>query len=256
MNPTVIGIAVCACTFAGALLGMWVRACLPAHHLDAESKDTVKVGIGLIATMTALVLGLVTASAKQSFDAVDTAVKQTATQVLALDRVLARYGPETRTIRKGVQDAIGARIDMVWPQRSSKPVDLEVLASGEALLDIERLVDAIQGLTPRDDAQRALQRRALDLGEVLLQARWLVTDRTGASIPVLFLVVLLCWLTIIFVSFGLFAPRNGTMVAALLICALSVGGAVFLILELGGPFDGVLTVSPGPMRYAHTHLNQ
>ena len=122
------------CTFVGALLAMWLRTTLPEHHLDEDSRDTVKTSIGLIATMTALVLGLVTASAKSSFDAVDTAVKQTAAELLALDRVLARYGSETGKIRKGLQDTIGARIDIVWPQGSFKPVSLETLASGASLV--------------------------------------------------------------------------------------------------------------------------
>ena len=118
MNPTIVGIIVFALTFGGALLGMWLRTLLPEHHLNAESKDTVKVGIGLIAMMTALVLGLVTASAKSSFDAVDSAVKQTAIEILVLDRTLARYGSETGEIRKRLQHAVGARIGMIWPQDS------------------------------------------------------------------------------------------------------------------------------------------
>ena len=125
MDATIVGLIVFACTFVGALLGMWWGAALPEHQLDAESRDTVKVGVGLIATMTALVLGLVTASAKSSFDAVDTAVKQTATELLALDRVLARYGSETGEIRKGLQRVVGARIDMIWRQGSSKRADLD-----------------------------------------------------------------------------------------------------------------------------------
>ena len=76
MNATIIAIIVFTCTFGGALLGMRLHRSLPGHHFDADSKDTVKVGIGLIATMTALVLGLVTASAKTSFDAADSAVKK------------------------------------------------------------------------------------------------------------------------------------------------------------------------------------
>src|SRR5512137_587246 len=116
MSPTIVGIIVFACTFGGMLLGMRLQKTLPGHHLDGESKDTVKVGIGLIATMTALVLGLVTASAKSSYDGVNSAVKKAAVDVLALDRVLARYGSETEEIRKGLQRAIGARIDMIWPQ--------------------------------------------------------------------------------------------------------------------------------------------
>ena len=112
MDASIGGIIVFTCTFAGALLGMWLRAALPQHWLDAESRDTVKVGVGLIATMTALVLGLVTASAKNSFDAVDTTVKQTATQLLALDRVLARYGSETGEIRKSLQRTVG--LESTW----------------------------------------------------------------------------------------------------------------------------------------------
>jgi hypothetical protein len=249
---TVIGAIVFTCTFAGALFGIWLRTVLPERHLDAESRDTVKVGIGLIATMTALVLGLVTASAKSSFDAVDTAVKQTATQVLALDRVLARYGSDTGEIRKGLKRTVGARIDMIWPPGSSKPASLDPMSASGA----EGLADAIRGLKPHDDSQRALQARALDLAEALLQTRWLATAITGASIPVPFLAVLMFWLTITFVSFGLFAPRNAMVVTVLFVCALSVGSAVFLVAEMDGPFDGLLRVSGDPLRYAHAHLNQ
>ena len=103
MNPTVIGFVVFACTFGAALAGMRLRRILPQHHFSDESKDTVKLGIGLIATMTALILGLVTASAKSSFDDVTAAVKHAAVDVLALDRTLARYGPETAEVRAALK---------------------------------------------------------------------------------------------------------------------------------------------------------
>jgi hypothetical protein len=255
MSPTIVGIIVFACTLGGALVGNWLRTILPAHHLGAESRDTVKVGIGLIATMTALVLGLVTASAKSSFDAMDTAVKHTAMDVLTLDRLLARYGPETGEIRGALQHAVASRIDMMWPQNSSRPADLDPIRSGAAP-GAERLADAIRNLTPRDDSQRSLQSRAADLAEEILQARWLASTGVGTSVPLPFLAILLFWLTITFASFGLFAPRNGTVLVALLVCAVSVGSAVFLILELDGPFHGVLKVPADPLRYALTHLNQ
>jgi hypothetical protein len=255
MNPTIVCMIVFTCTFGGALLGMWLRTTLPEHHLNAESKDTVKVGIGLIATMTALVLGLITASAKSSFDDMEAAVKTTAIEVLALDRVLARYGSETGEIRKGLQRAVGDRIDMIWPQGSSKPAKLDLMPSG-AMSQTEGLLDAIRTLKPRDDTQRALQSRALDLTEALLQARWLVLAGTESSVPVPFLVILVFWLTITFASFGLFAPRNATVVVVLFVCALSVSSALFLVLEMDTPFDGVLQVSADPFRYAFAHLNQ
>jgi hypothetical protein len=73
---------------------------------------------------------------------------------------------------------------------------------------------------------------------------------------VLFLVVLLFWLAITFASFGLLAPPNVTVISILFVCTLSVSAAVFLILEMDGPFEGFITVSPEPLRYALAHLNQ
>ena len=253
MHPTLVGVIVFACTFGGALLGMWVRTILPAGHLDEDSKDTVKLGIGLVATMSALVLGLVTASAKSSFDAVDTAVKSAALDVLTLDRLLARYGPETSGLRTSLQRMVASRIDMVWPQGSPRPVNLDL---AKAPSEVEAIVDGIRALTPHTDSQRALQARAQESAEGLLRVRWLVSASTVTSVPLPFLAILLFWLTITFASFGLFAPRNATVIAVLTVCAVSVAAAVFLVLEMDGPFSGVLKVSPEPLRYAYAHLNQ
>ena len=253
MNPTAIGMLVFACTFGGALAGIWLRAVLPEHHLSDESKDTVKVGIGLIATMTALVLGLVTASAKSSFDALDTAVKHTAADVLTLDRTLARYGSESREVREALYHAVERRLEMSWPQKSARASELEI---PDMTRGAEGLVDRIRGLSPQNDNQRWLQSRALDLGEALLEARWVIFSGVGTSVPVPFLAVLLFWLTISFASFGLFAPRNATVIAVLFVCALSVAGAVFLILEMDGPLEGLIKISPDPLRYAYSRLNQ
>ena len=255
MNPTSIGIITFAFAFGGVVLGLWLRSALPKHHLDADSKDSVKLGIGLIATMTALILGLVTASAKNSFDAIDGAVKETAVQLLSLDRVLARYGPETGQIRAGLKQAVGERIDMIWPKGSSRPVSLDP-TTADLAPRVEALADAIRSLKPHDDLQRALQTRAVDLAERVLEARWLGMARAQASVPMPFLVVLLFWITATFASFGMFAPRNGTVIVVLFLCALSIGGAMFLMLELDGPFDGLLRVSPDPLRFAYTHINR
>ena len=255
MHPALIGMFVFACTFGGALLGIGLRARLPAHHLDAESRDTVNHGIGLIATMAALVLGLVTASAKSSFDGVDAAVKQTAVEILSLDRVLARYGPEASEIRRGLKVAVLNRIERTWPEKSSQAANLDPIEA-QAGSGPEALANAIDGLKPRDDTERALQSRAVELTEALLQARWLIHGGSPTSVPWPFLMILLFWLTAIFVSFGLFAPRNGTVLAVLFVCAVSVGSSVFLVLEMDAPFEGLLRVSSDPMRFAYEHLGE
>jgi len=249
MSGSVVGIIVLACTFGGALIGLFLRKALPGHHLDSDSRDTIKVSIGLIATMTALLLGLVTASAKSSFDAMDTTVKQAAIQILTLDRLLARYGPETNEIRQGLKQGVGARVDRIWPQDSSKPVSVNPMPSGSAPM-AERLTDEIRSLKAKDDAQRALQSRAGDTAESLLQARWMVLAGAENSIPLPFLVILVFWLTIVFVSFGLFAPRNATVIAALFVCSASVAAAIFLVLEMESPLTGFIQVSSDPLRNA------
>jgi hypothetical protein len=255
VNATIVGLAVFATTFAASLAGMWLRKTLPAHHLDAESKDTIKVTIGLIVTMTALVLGLITASAKSSFDAMDTAVRESAIQVLTLDRTLARYGPETQPIREGLKKVLHSRMEMIWPTDSSGPVDLDPMHSGAASLG-EGLADAIRNLKPDNDLQRAQQSRALDLAEGLLETRWMVLGGTENSVPMPFLLVLMFWLTITFGSFGLFAPPRPVALSVLFVCAASVGSALFLVLEMDTPFSGLLKVSPNALASAYAHLAQ
>lgn len=253
MNPITIGIFVFACTFGSVLAGLWLRAILPQHHLDEETQATVKVGIGLIATMTALVLGLVTASAKGSFDALDSEVKSTAAVILTLDRTLDRYGPETEGIREALYRALEGRLQRIWPQTSSPAAEPDLM---EAAQGIEGVAKRIRGLAAQNDEQRWFQARAMDLGETVLEARWAMRSKVGTSVPVPFLVVLVFWLIVIFASYGLFAPRNGTAIAILFVCALSVASAIFLILEMDDPFTGVIRISPDPLNYALAHINQ
>jgi hypothetical protein len=253
MNPIEISLVVFAFVLGGATLGLFLRAALPEDHLSNESKDTVKLGTGLIATMTALILGLVTASAKSSFDVQDTAVKHTAADIMTLDRILARYGPETKEIRDSIRRVVAFRVDTIWAEDRSRSARIDPT---EVALMVEGIVDQIHALSPQSDAQRWFQSRALDVSEDLLKARWLRFGWEGASIPVPFLVALALWLTITFTSFGLFAPRNATVITVLFVCALSVSSAVFLILEMAKPFDGLIKVSDAPLRYALTHLGQ
>jgi hypothetical protein len=255
MSPVIAGVLVTAATFCGSIVGIWLNSIIPDHHLDSDSKDTVKVGIGLVATMTALILGLITASTKGSYDSVDRAVKQSAMHALTLDRILARYGPETAELRTGLKRAIERRIDMVWLEESNYGLTVDPMASGSAF-EAEKLGDDIRNLVPHTDAQKDLQGRALDLAEQLLEERWTIFSDNGSHVPYPFIVVLSVWLTVIFVSFGMFSPRNITVATVLFICATSIGSAIFIILELDTPFGGVLRISPEPLKFAVSHMNK
>jgi hypothetical protein len=231
-------------TFGCAWLGTAIRGALPQGHLSKETQDVVRLGMGLVATMTALLLGLVTASAKGAFDANDVAVRAGASGVLTLDRLLARYGPETAPIRAQLKKALADRIEATWAPQIGAPA----LASGP--IPAELVENAILALTPATDTQRWFKTEALKLCEEVLRTRWRVLGSATGSVPRTFLTVVIFWLAMTFASFGLAAPRNATVVTALGIAAFSVAAAVFLILELDGPFTGLIRVSSEPLRHA------
>ena len=255
MNPILIGIITSAVTSGGVALGVLLRGVLPRHHLGKPSRDSIRLSIGLIATMTALVLGLITNSAKNSFDGVNNAVRDTAAQVLALDRALARYGPEAAGIRDRLKQVVEERVNRTWPNDRPDPAADDVTSEGTGHR-AEALSDSIRLLEPKDELQRALQGQGVELVESILQARWLVAAGSRATVPTAFLVVLLYWLTMTFTCYGVIAPRNGTVMAVQFVCALSVGCAMFVVIELDGPFDGVIRVSPEPLRVAHSQVNR
>jgi hypothetical protein len=247
MTAIVVASLVLAVVFGGALLGMFLRSRLPGHHLDEAAKDTVKLAIGIIATMAALVLGLLVSSAKGSFDKMSDELTQAAVKVIELDHALADYGPQTREIRAALRRNYTEAADAL---ASGNPARIDPLGGGRSVEPIGSLQAAIRALEPRDDAQRAARARALSLAAESAANRWLVVLQRHDSISVPMVVVVVAWLALIFVGFGLFAPNNGTVLTALLLCATSVAGALFLILEMDDPFGGVVRLSDVPMRRA------
>jgi hypothetical protein len=239
-----------AIVFGGALLGIGLRAVLPQSELSGESREVVKLGVGLIATMAALVLGLLIASAKSSFDTQYAELTEMSSKVVLLDRVLAHYGPDAKEARDVLRRSLVDALNSLSPKDADVSPQFGSSANGEILFD------KIQGLSPKDDVQRSIQSQALNIMMGLGQTRWLIAAQRGNSVSVPMLVVLVAWLTIIFISFGLFAPRNVTVVVSLFVSALSVSGAIFLILEMYSPYAGLIHVSSGPLRAALAHLGQ
>jgi len=238
-----IGLISAGCIFGGALLGLLLQGLIPEHHLRDTSKDTVKVVAGMIATLSALVLGLLVSSAKSSFD----------TKIILLDRTLAAYGPETKDVREQLRRAVAAGIEMFWPEEKNAGSGMTGFERANAM---EMIQAKLRELRPATDAQRQLLSQAEQITNDMLQARWLLIEQTQSTLPVVFLVVVLFWLTMLHLSFGLFASRNWTVITVLLISALSVSGAIFIILEMNHPLQGMIKVSSAPMRKALEHLGQ
>jgi hypothetical protein len=241
------------CAFGGAILGNYIRSAIPPTHLGKESQDVMRLGMGLVATMTALLLGLVTAAARSSFDSQDAAIRASAANILTLDRLLARYGPETTPTRVLIKNAVAFRVETTWPDDGSAASGITKTMSTQAIEEIE---NQILQLSPANDTQRWFKTESLKLSEEVLKARWRTLGNRDRSVPNAFLVVVVFWLTVTFVSFGLYTRLNPALVAVLFVAAVSVAGAVFLILELDGPFDGLIKISSGPMRYVLSQLGQ
>jgi hypothetical protein len=243
-----------ACIFGGTIIGMTLRAFLPEHHLSGETKDLVKLGMGLIGTMTALVLGLLIASAKSSFDTQRNGLAQMAGNVIVLDRALAHYGTESEDAREMLRASVTDMLQRTWPAEYPDPGSTGGKSATEG--KYEGLYEKIQKLAPENDAQRAFQAQALKIAMDIGTARWLLFSQKGSSIPTAFLVVMVAWLTLILASFSLFAPPNATVFITLLICALAVSSAIFLVLELDRPFDGMIQISSAPVHNALEQLRK
>jgi hypothetical protein len=245
MSAAVLSGIIFLLTLGGILLGALLRHTLPKHHLSEDAQDVVRLGVGLIATIAALVLGLLIAAAKGSFDTQDTQVKQITADLILLDNILAQYGPQARPIREQMRGTIGPFADQLWREKQ-----VGVAAPFETNAAAEKVYLDIQGLSPQNDLQRSLQSRAAQLSNDLAQARLLLFVESDSLIPAPFLAILAFWLVIIFASFSLFSPLNVTVFTCLSLFALSAACAIFLILELSKPFTGLLTISSAPLRNA------
>ena len=249
MSANAVALVVLGCVLAGAILGAVLRSTLPAHHLSDESRDVIKVASGLVATLVALVLGLLIASAKNSFDMKSQEITDSAAKVVLLDRQLRSLGPSVDPVRASLRQGIATRLGQRWDEGRLRSLGDE---TGPSIEDVEV---KLRGFVPANDSQRWLHGRAMALAAELAQTRSLLSEQVGSAISVPFLVIVVFWLFFIFTTLGLFAPPNRTAYVAILLCAVSVSAAVLLILDLDRPFEGLITISKEPLRDALGHLD-
>ncbi len=244
MSPIVVTVLAFGLALFGIMLGTVTQKMLPEGHLTSDSKEVVKLSMGVVATLAALVLGLLVASAKNTYDARESEINQITAYVILLDNLLAKYGEEAQAARASLRQAIPPVVDRIWKEGQSVPLQaspFKAAAEGEAFYQ------RVQELQPSNDIQRGLKERVVQVTTDLAQARFLLFSHLGSSIPVPFLAVLLLWMIVLFAGFSLMAPANATTLASLVICALSVSGAIFLILELDQPFSGIMVIQSEPL---------
>jgi len=246
-----IGCAVLVMVFGSAILGMLIRRKLPESHLSDESKGVVTLSMGVVGTLTALVLSLLIATASGTFNTRNQEITVIAAKVIQLDRLLRRFGPETASLRVLLRRYTAMRFQDLFPQGSAKPV----LQNSNTITLFEDLEDQLAAMEGHNAQQRWLVSQAQALTADLTEVRWLLVEQEALGIPVPVLLVVLFWLCLLFMSFGLFAPRNATVTVVMFLCAIAVAGAIQTILDLSRPFDGIVRVSGKPLRQALDVIN-
>jgi hypothetical protein len=253
MSPADIASIIFVCCCGAGVVGLLLHARLPPAHLDGDSRDVVKLVMALIASMAALVLSLLIASANGTYQAQRNELQSLSADVLTLDRLLGFYGAEASGARDGLRVAVEALHDRVWPPVAGRQANFDPAATQHVANDF---VASLLSLAPKSDVQRDIQSQAMQLAGSIGQKRLLMFEQYGSSIAWPFLTVLAFWLSTLFLGFGLFARFNLTVTASLLVGALSVWGAIFLILELDQPYAGVLRLSDSPLRTALTQIDR
>jgi hypothetical protein len=248
-----IGGIVFVCVLGGAFFGMYLEGVLPKHHLSDKSKEVIRVAMGMLATLSALVVGLLIVSANTAFETKSNEMRRVAANAIVLDRMMAEYGQETREARDLLRQAIMAKVQAIWPDGEASKLRPETISEGRAG---EAILHKLLELTPQNDAQRWIKSQVLQLAGEIILMRSLVAEQTGSSLQWPFLTILVFWLTVIFVSFGLFAPRNGSVLAVLFVCALSIAASIYLIVEMDQPYGGVIKLSNAPLASLVDQLGQ
>ncbi|CAD6530890.1 hypothetical protein LMG28727_02729 [Paraburkholderia kirstenboschensis] len=247
-------------------IGVWVRPLLPEEHKAHETVQLVQLVIGMLVTFAALVLGLMTASAKSAFDTASNDLRTYAADIIELDTTLRDYGSDTEPARNLLRVYTAAAIASTWPKEPAPTGDypthlgspdnsqrLENVRLGEMLTSVGRQLRQLRAHDP-------LQQHALDDGLTqfrrVVDARWKIIEEAHSSISQPFLKTLTFWLCVIFLSFGLIAPRNALALVTISLGAVSIASAIYVIVDLDTPLTGPIMISSLPMRDALEHLRR
>jgi hypothetical protein len=223
---------------------MLLRSKLPEHHLTGDSKDVIKLATALIATMSALVLALLFSSTRTSFEHTSAAVSRMTADLVQFDKLMEEYGPEAKPLRAALRSEIAPLIDSIWRDDAEARGVTPMKGYSETVLYM------LRQLQPKDAVQASVQAHALQVGTDFAQTRLSLYAQPSDTISSTFMIVLILWLMFIFCVFSMSSPPNATLGIVLGICILSASAAIYLILELGLPFGGLMQVSNEGLRTA------
>ena len=251
MEDTTVGVIAFCAIFGGALLGVGLGRILPPEHLTAETRTAVSVSTAVVATLSALVISLLLNTASASFSAQATELNQIAADIVQVDGLLRRYGPEAADARATLRSFADGKAHQLRVRDPSSPSGRD-----RSIQALETLQDQIFALAPPTERHKWIHNEVIKLTTAITAARWLLAGQEQSTIPRAFLVMVVLWLALVFGSFGMFAPRNATSFVALGLCAMAVSGGITMILEMDSPFSGLVHVSLEPIAKAFEHIRR
>ncbi|NGX96567.1 MAG: hypothetical protein G4V63_15520 [Candidatus Afipia apatlaquensis] len=243
---TGIGLIAFICIFGAGMVGFALRGFLPEHHRTDATSKTVHNVMSVVALLAALVLGLLVASTKSSFDVRTQEVQQFSANLTLLDRELVHFGQDATKMRELLRGFTAHKIAQLWANRGTDKVN----EAAESVRLLDEIEDGLRRFVPSNAAQIEGRRNALDITRDLKRTSRLLSVQQTNTTPRPFLIVGIFWLSVLFLWRGVFAPFNGTVIAAFFLGALSVSVAINLIFDMDRPFRGFIEVSPVPMQQA------
>ena len=203
-------------------------------------------GRGLIATMAALILGLLVSSSKGTYDRVNALVNEAAANTINLDRTLRNYGPGAEPLRQLLIDRVTRIKNDIWPEDAKASKKSSVAFKEEStILD---LISRISNLDAKSPEELEMKSNAIAIASDLNRERWQITVEATTKLPLPLVVIPVFWITFLTFIYGIFSPRNGTVTLVLLFCSLSIAGAIFLICEMSMPLDGSIKIPSQPFQ--------
>lgn len=249
MTPSVISLIVLFLIFMSALAGIFIQSNLPEHHLSEDSKNIIKAARSVVIGLSALTLGLLIATAKDSFDTKGTELKTSAAKIITLNRLLLNFGDKSASAREALKVVTESGIKVI-EEINKNGVDSKI-ANGAGMDVLQRKLLEL----PEEKPSFAwLKNTALTLANDIAISRWTIYENSTASVSPLFISILVFWLIAIFFSLGLIAPLNAAVLTALFMAAVSMTGAILLTLELDQPYGGLIQFSTAPLKLALQQL--
>lgn len=249
----------------GTGLGVLLRPLLPEEHRKHETVQLVQLVLGMLVTFAALVLSLLTTSAKSSYDTATDDMRAYAADLIQLDASLRDFGPGAEDARAALRRYTAAAIASTWRQERPPPGDdyprvpgagdgeLESVQLGALLASVGQRIASFE---PHGRYQAALEARLGDLFARVRDTRWRLIEEAHGTLSRPFFAMLTLWLILIFLSFGLIAPHNALAFVMIALGAVSISSSVYVIVDLDTPFTGQIVIPSDSMRDALAHMNR